>query len=363
MTTVVAADALSQIVGVANSLFASQTQNSKQLSSPSSVLSRKRTIRAGHLSGRFPTLVYGKASKRSFQGLIVSATGEETSPIEYDKELVGKDDTYAEEYDNELTGGDANNGRAFAADFQDASQDILKDVSESVSGVGELKRALLDTLYGTERGSKASSETRAEVLELVSQLESSNPTAAPTEDLTTLGGKWILVFTSFSELYPLLTLNNLPLVKVGEISQEINIATSRLVNTVSFSSPIASRTFSAAAEFEIRSDKRLQVKFTESVISQPTLVDDPSVPDSVDFFGQRLSLSPVEPLLRPLKDAAVSVVNFLSGQPPIKFDVGSRGAASWLLTTYLDEDLRISRGDGGGVFVLVKEGSPLSYYY
>ena len=29
--------------------------------------------------------------------------------------------------------------------------------------------------------------------------------------------------------------------------------------------------------------------------------------------------------------------------------------SSWLLTTYLDDTLRISRGDGGSIFVLTKE--------
>ena len=35
--------------------------------------------------------------------------------------------------------------------------------------------------------------------------------------------------------------------------------------------------------------------------------------------------------------------------------ITSDKAQSWLLTTYLDEDTRISRGDGGSVFVLVKD--------
>jgi type II secretory pathway component PulJ len=41
--------------------------------------------------------------------------------------------------------------------------------------------ALLDSLYGTERGLAASSELRAEINELISQLEAHNPTPSPTE--------------------------------------------------------------------------------------------------------------------------------------------------------------------------------------
>ena len=58
--------------------------------------------------------------------------------------------------------------------------------------VAELKAQLKDALYGTERGLRASSESRAKVLELITQLETRNPTPAPTEALTLLNGKWIL---------------------------------------------------------------------------------------------------------------------------------------------------------------------------
>ncbi|MFX6573723.1 PAP/fibrillin family protein, partial [Acinetobacter baumannii] len=68
-----------------------------------------------------------------------------------------------------------------------------------------LKRQLVDSFYGTNRGLSASSETRAEIVELITQLESKNPTPAPTEALSLLNGKWILAYTSFSGLFPLLS--------------------------------------------------------------------------------------------------------------------------------------------------------------
>lgn len=55
-----------------------------------------------------------------------------------------------------------------------------------------LKKQLADSFYGTNRGLSASSETRAEIVELITQLESKNPNPAPTEALTLLNGKWIL---------------------------------------------------------------------------------------------------------------------------------------------------------------------------
>lgn len=59
--------------------------------------------------------------------------------------------------------------------------------------VAELKRCLMDTVYRTEFGLRASSEIRAEALELVSQLEAANPTPSPVESPELLDGNWILV--------------------------------------------------------------------------------------------------------------------------------------------------------------------------
>jgi PAP_fibrillin len=43
--------------------------------------------------------------------------------------------------------------------------------------------------------------------------------------------------------------------------------------------------------------------------------------------------------------------------PDLKLPIKSPRATTWLLTTYLDETLRISRGDAGSIFVLTKESS------
>ncbi len=41
--------------------------------------------------------------------------------------------------------------------------------------------SLLDSLFGTNRGARANAEVRAEINELISQLEAKNPTPAPNE--------------------------------------------------------------------------------------------------------------------------------------------------------------------------------------
>lgn len=70
-----------------------------------------------------------------------------------------------------------------------AEEESPKEVTE----IDNLKKTLVDSFYGTDRGLNATSETRAEIVELITQLEAKNPTPAPTEALTLLNAKWILV--------------------------------------------------------------------------------------------------------------------------------------------------------------------------
>ncbi|KAF8410781.1 hypothetical protein HHK36_003318 [Tetracentron sinense] len=234
----------------------------------------------------------------------------------------------------------------------------VAEVAEELSGIGKLKKALVDSFYGTDRGLKATSETRAEIVELISQLEANNPTPAPTEALTLLNGKWILAYTSFAGLFPLLS-SSLPLVKVEEISQTIDSGNLTVQNSVQFAGPLATTSLSTNAKFDVRSPTRVQIKFEEGIIGTPQLTDSIVLPENVEFLGQKIDLTPFKGLLSSVQDTALSVAKTISNQPPLKIPLSNSNAQSWLLTTYLDEDLRISRGDGGSIFVLIKEGSPL----
>uniref|UniRef100_A0A0E0IWX1 Plastid lipid-associated protein/fibrillin conserved domain-containing protein n=1 Tax=Oryza nivara TaxID=4536 RepID=A0A0E0IWX1_ORYNI len=223
----------------------------------------------------------------------------------------------------------------------------------------ELKRCLVDTVYGSDLGFRASSEVRGEVLELVTQLEATNPTPEPVQATHLLAGNWILIYTAYSELLPILAVGAAPLFKVDEISQEIDTNSMTIVNTSTISSPFASFSFSATASFDVQSPSRIEVQFKEGSFQPPKISSSVDLPAEVDIFGQKISLGPVQQVLNPLQQAFASIAGSISGQPPLKLPIpGNNRARSWLLTTYLDKDLRISRGDGG-LFILVKEGSPL----
>ncbi|KAF0930816.1 hypothetical protein E2562_035396 [Oryza meyeriana var. granulata] len=223
----------------------------------------------------------------------------------------------------------------------------------------ELKRCLVDTVYGSDLGLRASAEVRGEVLELVTQLEAANPTPAPVQATDLLDGNWILIYTAYSELLPILVVGAAPLFKVEKISQEIDTKGMTIVNASTISSPAASFSFSATASFDVQSPSRVEVQFKEGSFQPPKISSSVDLPAQVNIFGQKISLGPVQQVLNPLQQAFASIAGSISGQPPLKVPIpGNNRARSWLLTTYLDKDLRISRGDGG-LFILVKEGSPL----
>lgn len=52
------------------------------------------------------------------------------------------------------------------------------------------------------------------------------------------------------------------------------------------------------------------------------------------------------------------VGSLLAQSPDLSFPINTDRAQTWLLTTYLDDDTRITRGDGGSVFILVKDAAP-----
>lgn len=227
--------------------------------------------------------------------------------------------------------------------------------------VQELKAALLDSFWGVERGLNASSDARAEINELISQLEANNPTPMPNDAQDLLNGSWRLVYTANSELLALLALSRLPLVTVEEISQVVDGVNMTVENKIQLSGPLVRTSFATSASVEVRSPKLLQVKFREGRVATPELLQDVALPQSLEVLGQRVDLSPVQGALQPLEGPVRGVLSQLGGllaqQPDLQFPIQPAQASTWLLNTFLDSDLRITRGDGGSVYVLVKDSS------
>uniref|UniRef100_A0A0A9BWY4 Plastid lipid-associated protein/fibrillin conserved domain-containing protein n=1 Tax=Arundo donax TaxID=35708 RepID=A0A0A9BWY4_ARUDO len=151
----------------------------------------------------------------------------------------------------------------------------------------ELMRCLVDTVYGSELGFRASTEVRGEVVELVIQLEAANPTPAPVEAPDLLDGNWILVYTAYSELLPILAAGATPFVKVKQISQEIDSKSMTIVNASTLSTPFASFSFSATASFEVQSPSRIEVQFKEGSFQLPAISSSVDLPERLTYSGRR----------------------------------------------------------------------------
>ncbi|GKE16056.1 plastid lipid-associated protein/fibrillin conserved domain-containing protein, partial [Tanacetum coccineum] len=149
-----------------------------------------------------------------------------------------------------------------------------------------------------------------------------------------------------------------PLLKVDEISQQNLTNNLTIDNTITFSTSFATSTSTASANFEVRCPSRIQVQFKEGSFQLPKIKSNISLLENVDIFGQNINLSPIHRSLKPLQEVVANLAGVISGQAPPKVPILRERSSSWLLVTYLDNNLRISRGDGG-LFVLAKEGSPL----
>jgi len=190
------------------------------------------------------------------------------------------------------------------------------------------KAELLEALVGKNRGLLATEPDKQAILVAISQLEDRNPTPSPVEASDLLDGNWRLLYTTSKGL---LNLDQLPLFKLGQIYQCIRAQTARVYNIAEvYGLPYLEGLVSVAARFEPVSARRVQVRFERSIFGLQRLIGY----QSPDNFIQQIETGK--------RFAAID------------FGLDSREQQGWLDITYLDDDLRIGRGNEGSVFVLTK---------
>jgi hypothetical protein len=190
------------------------------------------------------------------------------------------------------------------------------------------KTKLMDAIAGTNRGLVASADQKQAILAAIANLEDFNPTPRPLEASNLLDGDWRLIYTTSKAL---LNLDRIPLCKLGPIYQCIRVNTNSVYNIAEiYGLPYFEGLVSVAAKFEPVSQKRVQVKFQRSIVGFKRLIDYSS-PAS---FIQQIEAG---------KKFTALDTRFNSEQQQ-----------GWLDITYIDDDLRIGRGNEGSVFVLSK---------
>ncbi|MHC5935000.1 PAP/fibrillin family protein [Nostoc sp.] len=190
------------------------------------------------------------------------------------------------------------------------------------------KAALIDAIADTNRGLLATQVQKQAILAAIANLEDFNPTPRPVEASNLLDGNWRLLYTTSKAL---LNLDRLPLCKLGQIYQCIRVETTSLYNIAEiYGLPYLEGLFSIAAKFEPVSGRRVQVKFERSIIGLQRLIEYNS---PVTFIQQ---------------------IEAGRKFPAIDVAINSDKQQGWLDITYIDNDLRIGRGNEGSVFVLTK---------
>ena len=191
------------------------------------------------------------------------------------------------------------------------------------------KAQLLEAIAGKNRGLLASEIDNVRVLSAIQELEDCNPTPNPIAAKELLEGDWRLLYTTSKGI---LGLDRFPLFKLGQIYQCIRTAEAKVYNIAEVvGMPFLEGVVSVAAQFEPTSESRVNVMFERSIIGLQR------------FFNYK---SP---------DSFIKQIEGGKKFLPLDFSIASRDQKGWLDITYLDNDMRIGRGNEGNVFVLTRE--------
>ncbi|MCP2727526.1 PAP/fibrillin family protein [Limnofasciculus baicalensis] len=190
------------------------------------------------------------------------------------------------------------------------------------------KAELLEGIAGKNRGLLATERDKMAILAAIANLEDRNPNPRPLEVRELLEGNWRLLYTTSKDL---LNLGRIPLWQLGQIYQCVRVKDAKIYNIAEVSGlPYLEGLISVCARFEPVSERRVNVRFDRSIVGLQRLIGY----ESVDNFIEQIETGK--------KFTALDV------------KIENREQRGWLDITYLDDDLRIGRGNEGSVFVLTK---------
>ncbi len=191
------------------------------------------------------------------------------------------------------------------------------------------KAALLEAIADKNRGLQATKAQKEAIQTAISQLELSNPNPRPVERLDLLDGDWRLLYTTSREL---LNIDRLPLAKLGNIYQCVRSQEAKIYNIAELDGlPYLGAIICVSAGFEPESSTRVRVKFERNITGFQGLI------------GYQSPAQLIEAI------AAGQTYKYKA----IDFQINST-RQGWVEITYLDNDLRIGRGNEGNLFVLTK---------
>ncbi|KAG2444914.1 hypothetical protein HXX76_001650 [Chlamydomonas incerta] len=235
----------------------------------------------------------------------------------------------------------------------------------STSDRQHAKQALLDLVKNTNRGLGVRTFTRGLIEEAQIRVESYQGDAL---DFSILGGKWKLIYTTASDVLPILEaeyqLSPGPFsafgfprpLEVGNIYQRFTSPVDDegiVENIINIKTPASTLVFTVGARYDVRSGKRIALVFEDARLGDIQLSD-----------GAEALLAPAllprgslqHQLLLAIKEFTLKFQFRTAAQLASQAVTRAGSAAAGYLLTYLDKDMLIGRAIGlGGVFVFVRE--------
>ncbi|MGF1568187.1 MAG: PAP/fibrillin family protein [Nodosilinea sp.] len=193
------------------------------------------------------------------------------------------------------------------------------------------KSKLIEATARVNRGLSASAEDRLTIQAEIAYLEERNPTPAPLDASELLEGDWRLLYTTSQEL---LNIDRVPFATLGSIYQSIRLANNQIFNIAEVAGPpLLSGLVAVTARLEPVSTRRVNVRFERGIVGlqQPLGYQSPAQ------FIHKLQTTPKLSLLQ-----------------GFDFAINAERQQGWLEITYLDDNLRVGRGNQGSLFVLQK---------
>jgi len=194
----------------------------------------------------------------------------------------------------------------------------------------KLKDTLLQTLSHQRQDHlwQTPPESVPDLNQLIAELEAQSPCPNPL-DSPLLMGDWRLIYTTSRGI---LGLDRIPLTDLGQVYQAIR--GDRVYNVAETKSLLGIEGIVAVAAHYVQSgDARVSVTFERSILGLRSIMSYRSVTAFVDLLEAKSRFWAIDVPI-PSRDGV---------------------AQGWLEVTYLDETLRISRGNEGSIFVLVKD--------
>ncbi|MEL6602919.1 MAG: PAP/fibrillin family protein [Cyanobacteria bacterium J06614_10] len=220
---------------------------------------------------------------------------------------------------------------------------------------------LKNAIAAKNRGILATEADRQVIASIIARVEDTNPTPEPLSAPELLAGDWRLLYTTSQEL---LGIDRVPLASLGNIYQCVRPKQSRIYNIAEVKSlPLCEGLVSvvasfspAPAEWPVPSASAGSASASGASGGSVAVAALSTSKVNVKFeravFGLQRALGYTGPAQHIRKLEAAERVGFLQG---VDFSISSDREPGWLKITYLDEDLRIGRGNQGSLFVLTKD--------